>query len=179
MDSQQTDPYAINIQSLWEKYEKVAMHFNDLLMRLRSQGLAGIAAIATIVGIITKSGTSNVDSNWLLATAIFIALGVFWIAIFFLDFFYYNRLLAGAVTAITKLEDAQCSKTFSGIDLSKTIVAEFNKLPSLKSYMGVIIFYLLVLIVIFTGACFSYGMSQKTPSDACLHTGRALFQSIS
>jgi hypothetical protein len=63
--------YTVNIQSLWEKYEDIAMHFNDLLMRLHTQGLAGIAAVSTLVGIFTKGTASDFQSDWLVATFIF------------------------------------------------------------------------------------------------------------
>ena len=32
---------------VWQEYEKIAMHFNDLLMRLRTQALGAVAALAT------------------------------------------------------------------------------------------------------------------------------------
>ena len=40
---------------VWKKYEEITMHFNDLLMRLRKQALAAVAALATIVGIFSKA----------------------------------------------------------------------------------------------------------------------------
>jgi hypothetical protein len=35
------------IRELWEKYEEITMHFNDLIIRLRTQALAGVAAVCT------------------------------------------------------------------------------------------------------------------------------------
>ena len=110
-------PQEVNIQSLWEKYEDIAMHFNDLLIRLRTQALAGIAAISTLIGIFTKASPSALQSDWLIAEAIFIALTLFWIAIFCLDFFYYNRLLVGAVAALKDLEAEARSGQFTGIKI--------------------------------------------------------------
>ncbi len=52
----------IDVQKLWEKYEDIAMHFNDLLMRLRTQTLAGIAAVSALVGVFAKEGSTRVDS---------------------------------------------------------------------------------------------------------------------
>jgi hypothetical protein len=43
--------HEIDVQCLWEKYEDIAMHFNDLLIRLRTQSLAGVAALSALVGI--------------------------------------------------------------------------------------------------------------------------------
>ncbi|MBU6445648.1 MAG: hypothetical protein KGR48_17235, partial [Alphaproteobacteria bacterium] len=130
MDEQQEMPPAqIDIQNLWEKYEDIAMHFNDLLMRLRSQSLAGIAAIATLVGIFAKEDVSGFQIDWLAATAILVALALFWIAIFFLDIFYYNRLLGGAVDAIKQLESRSLSGTARdlGINMSTIIDRKFER----------------------------------------------------
>lgn len=145
----------IDAQKLWEKYEDIAMHFNDLLMRLRSQSLAGIAAVSTLVGIFTKEGVPNAHMGWMAATAIFVALGAFWVAIFFLDFFYYNRLLTGAVAALTALEESTKSQAVTRIEMSTIIEAEFNRLPRLKSFLGVLSFYIIVLVVIAVGIVFS------------------------
>lgn len=39
---------------LWKSYEDVAMHFNDLLIRLRTQALAALATISSIILVINK-----------------------------------------------------------------------------------------------------------------------------
>lgn len=85
----------LDLQKLWAKYEDIAMHFNDLLMRLRSQSLAGIAALATIVGVLAKGEIASLSVSWFVAAMIFVAMALFWIAIWCLDFLYYNRLLRG------------------------------------------------------------------------------------
>jgi hypothetical protein len=48
---------------VWKKYEEITMHFNDLLMRLRTQALAAVAALATIVGIFSKAGADALTCN--------------------------------------------------------------------------------------------------------------------
>lgn len=144
------------LRKLWGKYEDIAMHFNDLLMRLRSQSVAGIAAVSTLVGIFTREGIANIHMDWLIATLIFVAMTFFWIAIFCVDFFYYNRLLLGAVSALKDLE-AQTSAPMR-IDMSTKIEAEFHK-PILNMrlhhFFGVIAFYLIVWAVIIGGAIFT------------------------
>ena len=147
-----------DLQSLWEKYEDIAMHFNDLLMRLRTQALAGIAAISTLVGIFTKADPTAIQSDWLIAEAIFVALTLFWIAIFCLDFFYYNRLLVGAVAALKELEAEARSAQFTGIKMSTRIIEEFNsgwQPTDTSSFTGVFIFYGIVLAVLVSAAVFS------------------------
>jgi len=44
----------INRFDLWKEYERVAMHFNDLIIRLRSQSLGGVAAFATLAGVVAN-----------------------------------------------------------------------------------------------------------------------------
>lgn len=150
-----------DIQMLWAKYEDIAMHFNDLLMRLRSQSLAGIAAVSTLVGMFTKTGVTEAKVEWMAATAIFVAMFFFWIAIFCLDIFYYSRLLVGAVSAITELESKSASGAAIGINMSTLIEVEFRS-PSLRGkisiFKGVLWFYAIVLGVIMAGAIFSVRM---------------------
>jgi hypothetical protein len=51
------------IFDVWDKYEAIAMHFNDLLIELRTQALAAVAALSTIIGIFSKSG-GETQSTW-------------------------------------------------------------------------------------------------------------------
>jgi hypothetical protein len=104
----------IPIFEVWEKYEGIAMHFNDLLIRLRMQALGGVAAITTIVAVVGHQDPGT-GFNWAIATAVFFFLNLFWIAIWILDFRYYNRLLHGAVDALISIENK--SKTSSFIDV--------------------------------------------------------------
>lgn len=76
------------------------MHFNDLLIQLRTQALAGVAAISTVVGLFSKDSNFGGLNTWQFATAIFGALSLFWIAIWIIDFCYYNRLLLGSANAL-------------------------------------------------------------------------------
>jgi len=150
----------VDVQALWAKYEDIATHFNDLLLRLRSQGLAGIAAISTLVGIFNKAD-SNAQSDWLAATCIFVALAFFWIAIACLDLLYYNKLLEGAIAALLDLERKIASSAYNGIRMTTTIDAEFkrSRLGKVVSrFYGVPIFYAVVLATIAIGAVFSYDM---------------------
>jgi hypothetical protein len=157
--------HKISAQSLWEKYEDIAMHFNGLLLRLRSQALAGIAALSTVVGIFTKEGNSDVHRDWLVATAIFIALALFWVAIWCLDILYYNRLLMGAVEALVKLEDEHKQRSVHHIHMSTHIDGEFSQNlwgRKLSRFSGVLWFYGIVFVVISAGALFSGYMYYTT-----------------
>jgi hypothetical protein len=105
----------------WQEYEKIAMHFNDLLIRLRTQALGGVAAVAVLAAIIAR-GDISATLRWEVLVASFFMLLLFWFAIYSLDTFYYNRLLEGAVDAIVRLETAdKKGEPFPGLQLSTQI----------------------------------------------------------
>ena len=52
---------------LWKEYEGIAMHFNDLIIKLRGQSLGGVAAVATLAAVVAKSDTAA-EVRWGLLT---------------------------------------------------------------------------------------------------------------
>jgi hypothetical protein len=54
-----------------------AMHFNDLLMRLRSQSLAAVGGLASVAGYAFKGDSGATITNWHALFAAFSALCVF------------------------------------------------------------------------------------------------------
>lgn len=142
--------------ALWQKYEDVAMHFNGLVIKLRTQALGGIAAIITLSGLsvnfVSKSTTSI---QWVILAGTFVFLLLVWVAIWIIDMQYYNRLLQGAVRAIIECE----SKTEGRITLSTTIERQFGNRNSEKDIAAwpQRCFYLLVAFGLIVGAvCCSY-----------------------
>jgi hypothetical protein len=111
-----------DLYKVWKDYEKIAMHFNDLLLKIRTQSLAAVAAFATIAGVLLKGESISHELRWGTLTAVFIALCVFWLAIWILDFTYYNRLLLGAVKALVMIErESKSSNRTSSIYISTCI----------------------------------------------------------
>ena len=50
---------------LWSKYEDVAMHFNDLIIKLRTQALAGLAGVITVSGLaVNFVGRPSSHTEW-------------------------------------------------------------------------------------------------------------------
>lgn len=91
--------------ALWSKYEDVAMHFNDLIIRLRIQALGGVTAVFALSGIaINIAGTSMTSEQLdvIFGTLVFLIFA--WMAIACLDLFYYYTLLLGAVDALLEIE---------------------------------------------------------------------------
>lgn len=159
-DDLETKPKGTPIFTVWEKYEDVAMHFNDLLIKLRIQALAGVTVLAVLASIVSNVKTYNFQGTWVIAAAVFGALLVVWVAIWALDMLYYNRLLIGSVVAIIDLEKQSIDRKYvSKLELSAIIEQSvWNKLPAplpLRSrwYLlrGVIVFYSLVFLVLVAG----------------------------
>ena len=107
--------------AVWCKYEEIAMHFNNLIMKIRLQALGGVATISTVVGLWSRNNTND-PINWYIAMAVFFFLILFWVAIWILDFKYYTRLLLGTVAALTKLEEeSEKIQTVQKLNLSTMI----------------------------------------------------------
>lgn len=88
---------------LWKKYEDVAMHFNDLIMRWRLQAIGGLATLVTVAGFVVGDAASlsvRYRAMFLLASM----LAFVWIGVACIDLFYYRKLLTGAVESILDLE---------------------------------------------------------------------------
>ena len=132
------------------------MHFNDLLMRLRSQSLAAVAAFAAIASAILRSWNDS-GPLWGAMMGVFGLLILFWIAIWVLDLCYYNRLLMGAVQALISIEkDSAGSGTVDRITLS----TEIDKMVMNKaifqseqkgSTLGILAFYAIVAVALILG----------------------------
>ena len=148
---------------VWKEYESIAMHFNDLILKLRVQALGGTAAITALVGFFSKEQAD--EFRWGMFMGIMWLLLVFWIAIWILDFLYYNRLLQGAVFAITEVEKkSKTSLYINELNMSQRIEqAARRELPKsnltrwqrLKGALGRGLFYVIVTVALFGVSYFS------------------------
>jgi hypothetical protein len=169
------EPEGWPLKEVWEKYEDIAMHFNDLLIRLSTQALAAVAAISTLVTIFGKTG-ADPKLSWELAALVFSLLSVFWIAIWIIDFCYYNRLLIGAVAAILDIETLSKDAIYiRQIDIStkieRAVAREGKSLPSdwyrfFNLHLGTWAFYIFVFSALIGGIWFSLGESQRNPNPS-------------
>ncbi len=155
---------------LWKSYEDVAMHFNDLIIRLRIHSIGGVAALAAILGIFLNDRSSNVNNsfNYCIATIALFVLMLFWVSIFILDIFYYNRLLEGAVNAILQLEQNKNKfEIDKNIDLSTNIEMAFRTRFKHEPkgwkmiFNGRILFYIVVMIALLTTFIISCSMISR------------------
>jgi hypothetical protein len=169
-------PHGWDIEKLWVHYEHVTMHFNDLLMRLRTQALAAVAALSTLVGIFVNTDIANLRADWQIAMFVFAALAAFWVAIWILDFAYYNRLLIGAVDALIELEtESKSSRCAGAIQLSTIVenVMARSRPPRTRSWreafwlqIGRWTFYVMVFGVLSAGFLYSRSMYLSLPTPA-------------
>jgi hypothetical protein len=106
--------------NLWDKYEQVAMHFNELLIRLRTQALGAVATIVTAAGFLVSR--ESVAEPWWAVSAVSVLLLIAWCTLWMIDVFYYSRLLRGAVNALLKIE----RESNGLIDLSTTVERLFG-----------------------------------------------------
>ncbi|MFY9837927.1 MAG: hypothetical protein WAK55_15960 [Xanthobacteraceae bacterium] len=152
-----------SVFELWRKYEDIAMHFNDVLIRLRTQALGAVAALTTIIGVFAKAGEDR-HASWEMVAFAFAILFAFWLAIWVIDFCYYNRLLKGAVAALLDIEKQSKDKLYlQAIDMSTKIEAAVAGNPEKKPEeseewqldFGRWAFYVLVACTLLGGFVFS------------------------
>jgi hypothetical protein len=139
--------------AVWKKYQDIAMHFNDLLIRLRTQALAAVGTVATIIGILARRG-ENQHVSWEMIAYAFAFLVFFWIAVWVLDFCYYNRLLSGAVAALLQLESLSKESLYvrhinMSTKIEDSVAADLPKNPmSSHLNLGRWLFYVIVMLVL-------------------------------
>jgi hypothetical protein len=90
--------------SLWAKYEDIAMHFNELMMRWRLQAIGGLATLVTIAGFVVGD-TADLTVRYRAMFVLASTLAAVWVGVASIDLFYYRTLLRGAVAALLKLEE--------------------------------------------------------------------------
>lgn len=143
----------------WERHEKIAMHFNDLILKVRIQALGALAAVVTVGAVLLKTVPGEQHLPWGVVTSVFAVLLAFWIAIWLLAFRYYNRLLMGAVDSLLALEDAINSGAKIDFNMSHKIEdAVLGKAPTHRqeaALTGPFLFYLIVTVVLVVGIVYS------------------------
>ena len=94
--SQENRGLAIEI---WKKTVDVQQHFNDLELRIRNYALTVLAAMLGFAAYAAKEDLRMSVSNHKIsvAAALLLSSGFLWLAFYFMDRFWYHRLLYGAV----------------------------------------------------------------------------------
>ena len=95
------------VLDVWKKTVDVQQHFNDLELRIRNYAVTILAAILGLAAYGIKEDLRIVvlGHSTSLSAAVLIA-GIFpWLAFYFMDRFWYHRLLYGAVGHGSRIED--------------------------------------------------------------------------
>jgi hypothetical protein len=101
----------------WERTINVQMHVNDLIIRFRSIVLT---AFVTLASVTVAVGTSIQISHFA-REALLLFPAVLWLAAFGMDYFYYHRLLLGAVAQGRKFDECSYLKEVGLFGLGNTI----------------------------------------------------------
>ena len=149
----------------WHKYEAIAMHFNDLLMRFRTQALGGLATVAALAGLVVKDATAFE------LPVFFLVLLLFWFAAWYLDQGYYSKLLAGAIVELLNFEKhAGVVGSTHRIQLSTTIESvvggRANATRVVRWFYSLIACGLVILIAATFGRALSEGRASGTAAVA-------------
>ena len=117
---------------MWKEQESIAMHFNDLIMRLRS---IAITALTTLVGIALAviKFAKLADGA---AVVVYCVPWLLWLVVFVLDFFYYHRLLMGSVIAGFKFDENEELKGLGLFGMTSSITRAVTP-PSSRWMIGI------------------------------------------
>jgi hypothetical protein len=127
----------------WEVTINTQMHFNDLIIRFRSIILSVFVAALGLIFAASKQATITVhDINLLLSIAL-----VFWLSCFILDYFYYHKLLMGAIKHAEKFDNSEFFKKKGLYGLTSRISSEISP-PKAKIFIWV--FYLFPVAALLT-----------------------------
>jgi hypothetical protein len=111
----QTQRYPAAAVDVWKKYEEIAMHFNDLMMRWRLQALGGLITVTTLAGAVVTQVEDITNRYWaMLLLSLLLLFG--WIGTATIDLWYYRSLLRGAVNGLLAIE-----QEIPGVNLSAAI----------------------------------------------------------
>ena len=136
--AQCTDPPAGDNKSVMEEYKlaiEVQIHFNELLMKLRSFGLT---AVVVVFGWAVTRSQNEASSTFQVQMIIACGLGLL-VAVAIVDLLYFFPLLLGAVDRSGELE-----KLCPTLGLTRQIN---RKVPRPRAYRVLILFYAIVFVL--------------------------------
>jgi hypothetical protein len=130
---------------VWEVALNTQMHFNELLIRSRTTVVTVAMAVigATSIALRETNITFQVCSGKVHIGIIILCIGiVFLLAQFIIDYFYYFKLLLGAVKFTTKLDEKYKDKNLFGLTTC------INDSISQKRAAGILVAYYLIPILL-------------------------------
>jgi FMN phosphatase YigB (HAD superfamily) len=114
-----------HLLTIWKKTIDVQEHFNAIEMQIRSAAITVLAALLGVVGFAMKEQLAvDILGHPLPIAAILLVAALFvWGAFFFMDRFWYHRLLLGAVKH-GRIVEKSLAPMLPAIELTKTIAEE-------------------------------------------------------
>lgn len=135
------------IIQLWQAYQGVAMHFNELILQYRLTLMGGLGIGVSVLIYISRKATKEPDSHKQsrsLPTVLSFYLFVIFSCAASLDYFYYHELLLGAVQEIIRFESL-----YPDLSFSTGISARFDN----GQARVIPIIYSAILLILFINFC--------------------------
>jgi len=159
---------------VWKKTIDVQQHFNDLELRIRNYAVTLLAGLLGAAAFGLKENVRVVvfDRSVSIAAPLLGAGIIGWLAFYFMDRFWYHRLLMGAVKHGSRLE-AALRKDIPEIGLTEAIGREspipirlFGKIWSIRSARKMDLFYWVVVALLFLMIVGILTVVYPTPAPA-------------
>ncbi|MBK6765324.1 MAG: hypothetical protein IPG71_03105 [bacterium] len=103
-------------QKEWSEVIEVQMHFNDLIIKFRASTLTVLAALFGGSIALLRLSPGDVSIELIYGVPL-----LFWATAFLIDFFYYHRLLLGAVEQAKKFDKNPLLKRYGLCGLSQCV----------------------------------------------------------
>lgn len=136
---------------IWKKVIDVQQHFNTIELQIRNFATTILAGILAASGLALREPKDIEIYNWTVSSASAILIGgiIILLAFYFMDRFWYHRLLQGAVRQGEGLEN-EIKRTLPKAALSQAIRAE-SPVLKIRSNNKIDIFYgILILFLLIT-----------------------------
>jgi len=143
----------------WKTVIQTQMHFNDMIMRMRTTGVSIVLAVfgASAYSLQYEKLYLTISDYSFHASVLVILFGLGMLAgVFCLDYFYYYRMLLGAVKRGYQIDEAYKDRLVDGCKIfgMTTMIRDSIGRPRLSKYF-VWVFYGLVFLL---GAVFIIGI---------------------
>jgi hypothetical protein len=129
----------------WKTVIKTQMHFNEMILRARTTGVSVVMAVYGAAALAIAQYPEKFIKWSCLEFHVSAAIIIFGIlllgSIFCIDFFYYYRLLMGAVEHGETIDNAFKNRTINGKRLFGLTTAITNKVSKCSAQIWLIIFY--------------------------------------
>jgi hypothetical protein len=135
----------------WETVISTQMHFNEMIIRARTTGVSVVMAVygaaALAIGQYPGKFLKISGSQFHVSTAIIFFGLCLLLAIFFMDIFYYYRLLLGAVERGIQIDNAFQGRKIGGTALFGMTTLISKKVSECRSTFLVVIFYAIPFVI--------------------------------